>query len=177
MPYFDLGRPDLDLKKTPLQAVQPRTGIRDPDFIAPRPVLPHHLPLFGPHLRSVNHLCNEVNTLFRPFSLPKPYTSPKDIVCLRESSKVDAYRRVSLCGRQIQMRRIPPHEELAIHVIPDTNKQVMDIRFWWNGKKVDSLFLLLQGLRLHFWAGTTSGALHDAPDATTGLEKGEYDEA
>ena len=34
----------------------------------------------------------EGNTLFRPFSLPKPYTSPKGVFCLRESRIVDSYR-------------------------------------------------------------------------------------
>lgn len=90
------------------------------------------------------------NTLFRPFSLPKPYTSPKDIFCLRESRKVNAYRRISLFGHQIQMPGVPPHEEVAIHMIPDTVKQVMELRLWWNDKMVHSLSLPLQGFRVHF---------------------------
>jgi hypothetical protein len=90
------------------------------------------------------------NTLFRPFSLPKPYTSPKDIFCLRESRKVDAYRRISLFGHQIQMPVVPPHEEVAIHMIPDTDKQVMELRLWWNEKMVHSLSLPLQGFSVHF---------------------------
>jgi hypothetical protein len=90
------------------------------------------------------------NTLFRPFSLPKPYTSTKDIFCLRELRKVDAYRRISLFGHQIQMPRVPPHEEVAIHMTPDADKQVMELRLWWNGNMVHPLSLPLQGFRVHF---------------------------
>jgi len=90
------------------------------------------------------------NSLFRPFFLPRPYTSPKDVFCLRESRKVDAYRRISLFGHQIQMPRVPPHEEVAIHMIPDIDKQVMELRLWWNEKMVHSLSLPLQGFRVHF---------------------------
>jgi hypothetical protein len=32
------------------------------------------------------------NSLFRPFSLPKPCTSPKDVFCLRETRVVNGYR-------------------------------------------------------------------------------------
>jgi len=101
-----------------------------------------------PSLRFDKALAEE-NTLFRPFSLPKPYTSPKDVFCLRESRKVDAYRRISLHGHQIQMPRVPPHEEVAIHMIPDANKHVMELRLWWNDKMVHSLSLPLQGFKVH----------------------------
>ena len=38
----------------------------------------------------------EGNSLFRPFALPKPYASTKDIFCLREKRMVNGYRRISL---------------------------------------------------------------------------------
>jgi len=34
-------------------------------------------------------------SLFRPLALPKPYTSPKQVFCLRETRRVDGYRRIS----------------------------------------------------------------------------------
>lgn len=91
----------------------------------------------------------EGSTLFRPFSLPKPDTSPNDVFCLRESRKVDAYRRISLFGHQIRMPRVPPHEEVAIHMVPDIDKQVMELRLWWNDKMIHSLSLPLEGFRVH----------------------------
>jgi hypothetical protein len=91
----------------------------------------------------------EGNTLFRLFSVPKPYTSPKDVFCLRDSRKVDAYRRISLYGHQIQMPRVPPHEEVQIHMVPDVGKQVMELRLWWNDNMAHSLSLPLQGFHVH----------------------------
>jgi len=38
----------------------------------------------------------EGNSLFRPFALPKPYTSAKDVFCLREKRMVNGYRKISL---------------------------------------------------------------------------------
>jgi len=60
MLYFNLERPNLNLKKTPFQAVQQQTHIRDPNFMAFPPLVLDHLPLFGPHLRSVNDVSDEL---------------------------------------------------------------------------------------------------------------------
>jgi len=60
MLYFNLERPNLNLKKTPLQAVQQQTHIQDPHFMIFPPLILDHLPLFGPHLRSVNDVSDEV---------------------------------------------------------------------------------------------------------------------
>lgn len=61
MLYFNLERPNLNLKKTPLEAVQQHTHIQDPHFMAFPPLLLDHLPLFGPHLHSVYDVADEVN--------------------------------------------------------------------------------------------------------------------
>jgi transposase len=60
MLYFNLERPNLNLKKTPLQAVQQHTHIQDPAFMAFPPLVLDHLPLFGPRLRPVNDVSDEV---------------------------------------------------------------------------------------------------------------------
>ena len=90
------------------------------------------------------------NTLFRPFSLPKPYTSPKDVFCLRESRVVNGYRRISLFNHEIEVPNVPLREEVEIHLSPNTTKQVMDVRIWWSQKMVHSVSLPLAGLRVHF---------------------------
>lgn len=89
------------------------------------------------------------NSLFRPFSLPKPYTSPKDVFCLRESRVVNGYRRISLFNHTIQVPNVELYEEVEIHLVPDTAKQVMEIRIWWNDKMVHSVALPLEGFRVH----------------------------
>ncbi len=48
----------------------------------------------------------EGNSLFRPFALPKPYTSTKDIFCLREKRMVNGYRKISLSNHQVP---VPPY--------------------------------------------------------------------
>jgi len=90
------------------------------------------------------------NTLFRPFSLPKPYTSPKDVFCLRESRVVNGYRRISLFNHTIQVPNVELYEQVDIHLAPNTAKQVMEIRIWWNSKMVHSLALPLEGFAVHF---------------------------
>lgn len=89
------------------------------------------------------------NSLFRPFSLPKPYTSPKDVFCLRETRVVDGYRRISLFNHVIEVPDVELYEDVDIHMIPDTTKQAMEIRIWWNETMVHSVDLPLQGFRVH----------------------------
>lgn len=90
------------------------------------------------------------NSLFRPFSLPKPYTSPKDVFCLRETRRVNGYRRISLFKHAIEVPNVPLYEEVEIHLIPDLLKQIMDIRIWWNDKMVHSVTYPLKEFTVHF---------------------------
>ena len=89
------------------------------------------------------------NSLFRPFSLPKPYTSPKDVFCLRETRIVNGYRRISLFNHTIEVPNVELHEDVEIHLVPDTVKQVMEVRIWWNDNMVHSVALPLEGFRVH----------------------------
>lgn len=102
-----------------------------------------------PNLRFAKAIA-EGNSLFRPFSVPKPYTSSKDVFCLRERRMVNGYRRISLFSHQIQVPNVPLREEVDVHMIPNIEKRVMELRIWWNEKMVHSLSLPLQGFRVHF---------------------------
>jgi len=90
------------------------------------------------------------SNLFRPFALPKPYTSLKDVFCLRETRVVNGYRRISLFNHEIEVPNVPLREEVEIHLTPNTAKQIMDVRIWWCQKMVHSVSLPLAGLRVHF---------------------------
>lgn len=90
------------------------------------------------------------NSLFRPFSLPKPYTSPKDIFCLRETRLVNGYRRISLFNHKIEVPNVPLREWVDIHLVPDTTKHVMHIRIWWNNRMAHSVSYPLSDFRVHF---------------------------
>jgi hypothetical protein len=97
-----------------------------------------------------NRAKRDGNSLFRPFSLPEPYTSPKDVFCLRETRVVNGYRRISLFNHTIEVLNVELHEEVEIHMVPDTAKQVMEIRIWWNAKMVHAVALPLEGFSVHF---------------------------
>lgn len=90
------------------------------------------------------------NTLFRPFVLPKPYTSPKDVFCIRETRIVNGYRRISLFNHTIEVPNVPLREDVDIHLVPDATKNLMEIRIWWNDRMVHSLALPLSEFRVHF---------------------------
>ncbi len=90
------------------------------------------------------------NSLFRPFVLLKPYTSTKDIFCMRERRMVNGYRRISLFNHQIQVPNVPLYEEVDVHMVPDTEKHAMQIRIWWNQRMVHELSLPLNGFKVHF---------------------------
>jgi transposase len=102
-----------------------------------------------PHLRFQNAKA-QGNSLFRPFSLPKPYNSPMDIFCLREIRMVNGYRRISLFNHVIEVPNVPLHEEVEIHLIPDTLKQIMGIRIWWHDHMVHSVNYPLCEFHVHF---------------------------
>ena len=89
------------------------------------------------------------NSLFRPFSLPKPYTDAKDVFCLRETRIVNGYRRISLFNHTIEVPNVDLREEVDIHMIPNKAKQCMEIRIWWNAKMVHSVAFPLDGFRVH----------------------------
>ncbi len=81
----------------------------------------------------------EGNSLFRPFSIPKPYESVKDIFCLREKRKVNAYHKVSLFNKEIFVPKVPLREDVDIMMAPDTTKEIVDLRFWWNNQLVHTV--------------------------------------
>jgi hypothetical protein len=89
-------------------------------------------------------------SLFRPFSLPKPYTSPKDVFCLRETRILDGYGLISLFNHKIDVPDVPDHEDVELHMIPDLPRQALEVRIWFEQKMVHSLTLPLTNSRVHF---------------------------
>lgn len=89
------------------------------------------------------------NSLFRPFSVPAPYTAPQDVFCLRATRRVNGYRRISLFNHDIAVPKVELYEEVDIHMVPDTVRQVMQLRIWWADKMVHSVALPLHGFKVH----------------------------
>jgi hypothetical protein len=89
-------------------------------------------------------------SLFRPFSLPKPYASPKDVFCLRDTRTLNGYRRISLFNQEIDVPHVPLREDVELHMIPNFGKHILEVRIWWNKKLVHSINLPLAEIRVHF---------------------------
>jgi len=93
----------------------------------------------------------EGNSLFRPFALPKPYTSTKDVFCLRETRMVNGYRKISLFTHEIVVPNVPLREEVEVHLVPDTGREALEVRIWWENQMVQSVNYPLKDFpRVHF---------------------------
>ena len=93
----------------------------------------------------------EGNSLFRPFALPKPYASTKDVFCFREKRMVNGYRKISFFNHEIVVPNVPLREEVDIHLIPDKSRSALEIRIWWDNQMVHSvLYPLSEFPRVHF---------------------------
>lgn len=93
----------------------------------------------------------EGNSLFRPFVLPNPYISTKDVFCLREKRTVNGYRKISLSSHEIVVPNVPLREEVEVHLTPVTSRGALEIRIWWNNRMVHSVIYPLKEFpRVHF---------------------------
>jgi hypothetical protein len=86
----------------------------------------------------------EGNNLFRPFILPKPYTSTRDVFCLREKRMVNGYRKISLFNHEIPVPHVPLREEVQVHLVPDVERGTMEVRIWWESQMVQSVIYPLK---------------------------------
>ncbi len=83
----------------------------------------------------------EKRSLFRPFTLPPPYISPKDIFCIRHNRIADGYRKITIAGLSFQIPGIEPRSDLDLHFIPDISKNYVEVRVWSSGKLVHTINL------------------------------------
>jgi hypothetical protein len=91
----------------------------------------------------------EGRSLFRPFALPEPYRSVKDVFCLHETRMVNGYRRITVYGHEIEVSRVELREQVDIHLVPDTLKDIMEIRIWWEDKMVQAAAFPLSDFTVH----------------------------
>ena len=81
----------------------------------------------------------EGNSLFRPFVLPQPYTSAKDVFCLREKRMVDGYHKISLFNHEIRVPHVLLREWVEVYLIPDVERVALEVRIWWENQMVQSV--------------------------------------
>ena len=90
------------------------------------------------------------NTLFRPFALPKPYTSLKDVFCLHTTRIVNGYRKISFISQEIEVPHVPLRETVDLHILPDLEKHSLELRIWWQKRMVRALHLPWPSTPVHF---------------------------
>jgi len=90
------------------------------------------------------------NSLFRPFALPKPYASFKDVFCLSGTRIVNGYRKISFINQEIEVPHVPLRETVDLHVIPDMERRSLEVRIWWQKKMVRALHLPMPTTPVHF---------------------------
>lgn len=87
------------------------------------------------------------NSLFRPFAVPKPYKSTKDIFCLSTTRILDGYRRISLENHAIQVPKVDPREQVELRLVPDLARNNLEVRIWSKDHLVHSVNLPLNEFR------------------------------
>ncbi len=92
----------------------------------------------------------EENSLFRPFSLPAPYTSPDDVFCLQETRVTNGYGRISLFNHDIRVANVPLREQVDVHMIPDFDRDIMRVRIWHRDALAHTVEPPLQEFAVHF---------------------------
>lgn len=69
-------------------------------------------------------------SLFRNWTIPKPFLSFKDIFCLRINRLIDNYHSVAIRNLSIKLPNVEPHYPVDIRVYP-ISKDFYELRFWY----------------------------------------------
>lgn len=90
------------------------------------------------------------HSLFRPFALPPPFQSAKDLFCVRVERTTNAYRRISLDTLPFSVRGVNPYQPVTLRISP-RDRQLAEIRFWHQDRLVDVQTAKIQDLKgVHF---------------------------
>lgn len=69
-------------------------------------------------------------TLFRPFAIPQPFQSTRDIFALRDQRRTNGYRTISLHGKKLQVPKADPYMDIDLRFSPGKEPETIEIRFW-----------------------------------------------
>ena len=90
------------------------------------------------------------NSLFRPFKVPKPYSSLKDVFCIHDTRTTNGYRKIKIAGSEFVIPNVPIREDVDLHLFsidPDS----VEVRVWFENKMVHSFTMPSSNfLRVHF---------------------------
>ncbi len=77
------------------------------------------------------------NSALRPFVIPPPFQSIKDIFCFRINRVVDNYRSISVNNLQLKFNNAPIRDTVNLRIYPRNNSNLAEVRFWHNDKLLD----------------------------------------
>lgn len=93
----------------------------------------------------------EKQSLFRAWSLPKPYHTLDDVFCYRFKRRVDPYRKVSFHNLRFSLAGVPIREEVELRVSFNLKTNMARIRFWYHGRLVGQQEVKSEDLpKVHF---------------------------
>jgi hypothetical protein len=64
---------------------------------------------------------------------------------------VNGYRKISFFNHEIEVPNVPLREEVEVHLIPDIQRDPLEIRIWWENRMVHSVTYPIREFRgVHF---------------------------
>lgn len=93
----------------------------------------------------------EGRNMFRPFAVPKPFKSTKDIFCLRTRRTVNHYGKISLHTLLFDIPKVRPGQEVLVRVYLEPDKGEAEVRIWHGDNLVTAQRVKITDLRgVHF---------------------------
>lgn len=90
------------------------------------------------------------NSLFRPFKIPKPYSSLKDVFCIHDTRTTNGYRKIKIAGSEFVIPNVPIREDVDLHLF-SIDPDFVEVRVWFENKMVHSFTMSSSNfLRVHF---------------------------
>jgi hypothetical protein len=90
------------------------------------------------------------NSLFRPFMVPKPFSSLKDVFCLHDTRTTNGFRKITVFGSEFVIPNVPIREDVDLHLFL-IDPESVEVRIWFDRKMVHSFTMPSSKLRgVHF---------------------------
>jgi hypothetical protein len=85
--------------------------------------------------RRFNSALEAKKSLFRPWVIPKPFLSLRDIFALRTQRFVDNYHSVTIRNLHIKLTSVEPQRPVHIRIYI-LDQDFYELRFWYNGRLI-----------------------------------------
>lgn len=81
-------------------------------------------------IRRFERTIQEGRTLFKPFAVPQPFVSTKDVFCLRTKRIVNGYQKISLCTLRFNVPKVRVGQEVSVRIYPELETGMAEVRIW-----------------------------------------------